>query len=243
MHRAPPSSSSRTARRAAQGLWLADTASTSALAPDTPMRVGSITKQFTSTAILMLVDEGKVKLDDDITVYLPDYPTQGKKISIEHLLTHTSGIVSFTGKPDYMANMSQGRDGAQMVDSFKNDPLEFAPGSRYKYNNSGYFLLGAIIEKVSGMRYDEFIAQRIFVPLGMTRTAYEGHERDKAVRALGYSGKGGSFAPSAPLSMSQPYAAGSIVSTVDDLAKWDAAVSSGKLLKARAGSAPSRLTR
>jgi D-alanyl-D-alanine carboxypeptidase len=211
---------------------MADTAQHRALAPDTPMRVGSITKQFTSTAILMLVDEGKVKLDDDISVYLPDYPTHGRKISIEHLLTHTSGIVSFTGKPAYMANMTRDLTVAQMIDSFKDDPLEFEPGARYKYNNSGYFLLGAIVEKVSGMRYDEFIAQRIFVPLGMTRTAYEGHERDKAVRATGYSGKGGSFAPSAPLSMSQPYAAGSIVSTVDDMAKWDAAVSSGRLLKA-----------
>jgi D-alanyl-D-alanine carboxypeptidase len=176
--------------------------------------------------------EGKIKLDDDITVYLPDYPTQGKKISIEHLLTHTSGIVSYTGKPDFLAGMQKDVTVQQMVDSFKNDPLEFAPGSRYKYNNSGYFLLGAIIEKVSGQTYDKFVEQRIFVPLGMSRSAYEGHERDKAVRALGYSGAPGGFKPAVAISMTQPYAAGSLVSTVDDLARWDAAVSSGKLLKA-----------
>jgi CubicO group peptidase (beta-lactamase class C family) len=220
----------KTLLRKAYGL--ADVEHKLPLAPDTPMRLGSITKQFTSTAILMLVDEGKIKLDDDITVYLPDYPTQGKKISIEHLLTHTSGIVSYTGKPGYMAGMQKDVSVQQMVDSFKNDPLEFAPGSRYKYNNSGYFLLGAIIEKVSGQTYDKFVEQRIFVPLGMTRTAYEGHERDKAQRALGYSGAPGGFKPTMPLSMTQPYAAGSLVSTVDDLARWDAAVSSGKLLKA-----------
>jgi D-alanyl-D-alanine carboxypeptidase len=131
----------KTLLRKAYGL--ADVEHKLPLAADTPMRLGSITKQFTSTAILMLAEEGKIKLDDDITVYLPDYPTQGKKISIEHLLTHTSGIVSYTGKPDFLAGMQKDVTVQQMVDSFKNDPLEFAPGSRYKYNNSGYFLLGA----------------------------------------------------------------------------------------------------
>ena len=210
---------------------LADVAHKVALTPETPMRLGSITKQFTATAILLLVDEGKIKLDDDITAYLPDYPTHGKTITVEHLLTHTSGIVSFTGKPGYEAGMGRDIGVAQMIDSFKDDPLEFDPGARYKYNNSGYFLLGAIVEKVSGMRYDEFVARRIFVPLGMTRTAYEGHERERAVRAVGYSGAPGKFAPSAGLSMTQPYAAGALVSTVDDLARWDAAIAAGKLLK------------
>jgi CubicO group peptidase (beta-lactamase class C family) len=220
----------KTILRKAYGL--ADVERKLALAPDTPMRLGSITKQFTSTAILMLVDEGKIKLDDDITVYLPDYPTQGKKITIEHLLTHTSGIVSYTGKPGYSGAMQKDVTVQQMVDSFKNDPLDFTPGSRYKYNNSGYFLLGAIIEKVSGQTYDKFVEQRIFVPLGMSRSAYEGHERDKAPRAQGYSRVPEGFQPAKPISMTQPYAAGSLVSTVDDLARWDAAVSSGKLLKA-----------
>jgi CubicO group peptidase (beta-lactamase class C family) len=214
-----------------KGYGMADLEHKQALAPDTPMRLGSITKQFTSTAILMLADEGKIKLDEDITVYLPDYPTQGKKITIEHLLTHTSGIVSYTGKPEFVANMQKPMTVQQMVDSFKNDPLDFAPGSRYKYNNSAYFLLGAIIEKVSGLSYDKFVEQRIFVPLGMSRTAYEGHARDKAVQAIGYSSGQDGFKPAMPLSMTQPYAAGALVSTVDDLARWDAAVSSGKLLK------------
>ena len=220
----------KTLLRKAYGL--ADVERKLPLAADTPMRLGSITKQFTSTAILMLVDEGRIRLDDDITVYLPDYPTQGKKITIEHLLTHTSGIVSYTGKPGYALAMQKDLTVQQMVDSFKNDPLDFAPGSRYKYNNSGYFLLGAIIEKVSGKTYDKFVEERIFVPLGMTRSAYEGHERDKAPRAQGYTRAPEGFQPSKPISMTQPYAAGSLVSTVDDLARWDAAVSSGKLLQA-----------
>lgn len=203
------------------------------MTPDTVLRLGSITKQFTSTAILMLVDEGKVALDDEITKFLPDYPTHGKKITVEHLLTHTSGIVSYTGKPGYVANMKADLTVSQMVDSFKNDPLEFEPGSLWRYNNSGYFLLGAIIEKVSGQPYAKFLEQRIFVPLGMSRTAYEGQERGQVPRAAGYSAAGSGFEPSQALSMSQPYAAGALVSTVDDLARWDAAVSSGKMLKER----------
>jgi CubicO group peptidase (beta-lactamase class C family) len=216
-----------------KGYGLADVERKLPLAPDTVMRLGSVTKQFTAAAIMMLVDEGKIKLDDDITVYLPDYPAQGKKVSIEHLLTHTSGIVSYTGKPGFKNGMQDDLTVSRMIDSFKSDPLEFEPGSRYKYNNSGYFLLGAIIEKVSGLTYDKFVEQRIFVPLGMKHTAYEGHERSKTVHALGYTTKqGGGFAPGAAISMTQPYAAGSLVSNVDDMARWDAAVSSGKLLKA-----------
>lgn len=213
-----------------KGYGLADVAQRRPLTPDTVLHIASITKQFTSTAVLMLVDEGKIKLDDDITVYLPDYPTHGKKISIEHLLTHTSGIVSYTSKD----NTDRPKDPTvqQMIDTFKNDPLEFAPGSRYKYNNSGYYLLGAIIEKVSGETYDKFVEKRIFVPLGMTRTAYQGHERGKTVPALGYIQSPQGFTPSPPIIPSGPYAAGALVSTVDDLARWDAAVSNGKLLKA-----------
>lgn len=220
----------RTVFRKAYGM--ADVARRVPMTPDTVLRLGSITKQFTSTAILMLADERKLSVADDITRYLPAYPTHGKKITIEHLLTHTSGIASYTGKPAFRATMTKDMTVAQMIDSFKDDKLDFEPGSRWRYNNSGYFLLGAIIEKVSGMPYAKFVEQRIFVPLQMTDTAYEGHERGTAPRAAGHSGAPGRYEPSAPLSMSQPYAAGSLVSTVDDLARWDAAVSSGKLLTA-----------
>lgn len=211
---------------------LADVARHVPMTPDMTLRVGSITKQFTSTAIMMLADEGKLSIDDDITTYLPGYPTHGKKITIEHLLTHTSGIASYTGKRAFRANMTRDMSVAQMIDFFKNDPLDFEPGSQWRYNNSGYFLLGAIIEKVSGMPYSKFVEQRIFVPLGMDQTAYEGYERGTVMRAAGHSGSSGHYKPSAALSMTQPYAAGALVSSVDDLARWDQAVWSGKLLKA-----------
>lgn len=211
---------------------MADVARHVPMTPEMSLRVGSITKQFTSTAIMMLADEGKLSVADDITNYLPGYPTHGKKITIEHLLTHTSGIASYTGKREFHTNMTRDMSVAQMIDFFKNDPLDFEPGSQWKYNNSGYFLLGAIIEKVSGMPYAKFVEQRIFVPLGMEHTAYEGYDRAPVLRAAGHTGAAGHYTPSAPLSMTQPYAAGALVSTIDDLARWDQAVWSGKLLKA-----------
>lgn len=210
----------------------ADVAARTPMTPGTVLRLGSITKQFTAVAILMLADEGKLALNDPITRFFPDYPTGGKVITVEHLLTHTSGIASYTSKPDYVARMAKDLTVAQMIDGFKNDPLEFEPGTKFNYNNSGYFLLGAIIEKVSGMTYASFLEQRIFTPLGMKDTAYEGAGRSGAPRAAGYSAQEKGFGLAQPLSMSQPYAAGALVSTVDDLAKWDAAIASGKLLKA-----------
>ncbi len=219
----------KTVLRKAYGM--ADVAGKVEMRPDATLRLGSITKQFTAVAIMMLADEGKLSVSDPITKFLPDYPTQGKVITVEHLLTHTSGIVSYTGKPDFRSRTTLDVTVPQMIDYFKNDPIEFTPGTKHVYNNSGYFLLGAIIEKVSGQPYAKFVEQRIFVPLGMTHTAYEGHERATILRAAGHVRGPSGFVPSPPLSMTQPYAAGSLVSTVDDLAKWDAAISAGKLLK------------
>jgi D-alanyl-D-alanine carboxypeptidase len=198
---------------------------------DMSLRLGSITKQFTAVAILMLAEEGKLSVSDDITKFLPDYPSQGKKITIEHLLTHTSGIVSYTGKPGFFDRVEVDIGVTQMIDSFKNDKLDFEPGSTMKYNNSGYFLLGAIIEKISGHSYAKFVEQRIFTPLKMSQTAYEGHERGATQRAAGHTRAGSGFGSSRAISMSQPYAAGALVSTVDDLARWEAAVAAGQLLK------------
>lgn len=212
----------QTVLRRAYGM--ADTTKGVKMAPEMAMRIGSMTKQFTATGILLLADEGKLSVEDEITTYLPDYPTQGKRITIEHLLTHTSGIVSYTGKPGYAQRAPQDTTVAAQIDSFKNDPLQFEPGSAWRYNNSGYYLLGAIIEKVSGLPYHQFLAQRIFVPLGMAHTAYEGHERGEWPSAAGHSPLEKGFGAARPLGKNQSYAGGELVSTVDDLAKWDAAV-------------------
>ena len=220
----------RTVLRKAYGL--ADVTANQAMTPNMTLRIGSITKQFTAVSILKLAEDGKLNISDDITTYLPDYPTHGKHITVEHLLTHTSGIVSYTGKPGFMESAGKDLTLTALIDTFKNDPLEFEPGSKFAYNNSGYILLGAIIEKVSGLSYADFVAQRIFIPLGMTQTAYEGHERAAGQRAPGYRKHEGKVLPAVALSMTLPYAAGALVSTVDDLARWDSALVAGKVISA-----------
>lgn len=202
------------------------------LQPDMVFRLGSITKQFTATAIMMLVEQGKVALQDPIEKYLPGYPTRGHVITVEHLLTHTSGIKSYTGIPGWMTSrIKADLTVTQLVDGFKDEPMEFAPGSLYRYNNSGYVLLGAVIEKASGESYESFITSRIFKPLGMTHSYYGSNEPIIPRRAAGYSSDGGRVRNAQYLSMTQPYSAGSLVSNVDDLAVWDAAVGTAKLLK------------
>jgi CubicO group peptidase (beta-lactamase class C family) len=199
--------------------------------PDMVFRIGSITKQFTAVAILMLAEQGKLSLEDDITKFLPDYPTKGQKITIEHLLTHTSGIKSYTSLPEWTAQWRKDIPVGELIGIFKDKPMDFAPGERWAYNNSAYVLLGAIIEKASGQSYADFVQKNIFDPLGMKHSFYDNTGRLIPRRVAGYSkGKDG-FINAAYLSMSQPHAAGALVSTVDDLAIWDAALYTEKLVK------------
>jgi D-alanyl-D-alanine carboxypeptidase len=198
--------------------------------PDMVFEIGSITKQFTSTAILMLVEQGRLSLDDDLHKYLPDYPDKGAKISIENLLTHTSGIKSYTSDLKWRSMWRQDMTVQQIIDITKDDALEFPPGTKWKYDNTGYILLGAIIEKVSGLSYADYVRKNIFEPLGMKHSYYGSNSAVIPGRASGYSKDGGSWVNATYLSMTQPYAAGSLMSSVDDLAIWDAAVSAGKLL-------------
>jgi CubicO group peptidase (beta-lactamase class C family) len=202
------------------------------ISPESVFRLGSITKQFTAVAVLALAEEGKLSLSDPITRFLPDYPTHGHVITVEHLLNHTSGIRSYTGIPGYMnARIQADLTTAELVAVFSKEPMDFAPGEQWRYNNSGYVLLGAIIEKVSGMKYGDFVAERIFRPLGMMSTAYGSDERILPKRASGYTRDGETVGNARYLSMTQPHAAGGLVSTIDDLAVWDASLYSERLLK------------
>lgn len=200
------------------------------IAPEMVFRLGSVTKQFTAVAILMLVEMGKIKLDDAITQYLPDYPTHGQTITVEHLLTHTSGIMNFVTLPAWVNVQRNDMTPSELIALFADKPLDFPPGTQWAYSNSGYVLLGAIIEKVSGMSYAEFIQQQIFTPLGMTHSTYDLPERILPGRVAGYTRGTEGFQNAPYLSMSHPYAAGALVSSVDDLAKWDAALYSDKLV-------------
>lgn len=197
---------------------------------DHVLRIGSITKQFTAVAILMLEEKGKLSVKDDITKFLPSYPTLGKKITIEHLLTHTSGIRSYTSLPDFMDNLRNDMKPSEMVDLFKDKQMIFEPGEEHSYNNSGYFLLGMIIEEASGMTYEDFIENNIFNKVGMKNSYYGNANQIIPNRASGYELENGEIINAPYLSMTIPYAAGSLLSTVEDLFKWNQALHTGKII-------------
>jgi CubicO group peptidase (beta-lactamase class C family) len=180
---------------------------------------------------MLLSEEGKLAVSDPMTKHLPSYPSYGQNITVEHLLTHTSGIVSYTGIPGYM--LSKVRNDVtvqQLIDVFKDLPVEFAPGERYAYNNSGYILLGAIVEAASGMKYEDFVRKRFFEPLGM-KTAYYGCSTCIIPRrASGYDGGPNGVTNQRYLSFTQPYAAGSLMMTVGDLHRWTRALFGGKVV-------------
>ena len=198
--------------------------------PEMVFRIGSITKQFTAVAIMKLAEEGKLSVTDDIKKYLPDYPTHGHTITIHHLLNHTSGIKSYTSVQEILSLMRKDMKPGELIDLFKNQPMDFAPGEQFLYNNSGYFLLGAIIEKVSGKSYEAYIDENIFKPLGMSSSYYGSNTRIIPLRASGYEKGEKGIRNADYLSMTLPYAAGSLLSTVDDLHRWYQALEAGKVL-------------
>ncbi len=200
--------------------------------PNTKHRLGSITKQFTAMLILQLAAEGKLDLQVPITQYLPDYPkVTGDKITTHHLLTHTSGIPNYTAFPKFFQEESRNPyTPDEFVKKFADKALDFSPGERFSYSNSGYFLLGVIIEKLSGKTYEEMLRDKIFTPLNMNESGYDNHRDILKNRATGYEKRGGKFINSNYLDMSIPYAAGSIYSTVEDLYKWDQALYTNTIL-------------
>lgn len=193
-------------------------------------RIGSITKQFTAIAILQLAELGKLSLQDDIKKFIPDYPTHGKTITVEHLLTHTSGIKSYTSMESFSELVRRDMKPEELIDTFKNQPMDFEPGEKWSYNNSGYFLLGFIIEKISGKSYEQYIKENLFTPAGMNNSAYDHPNQIIKNRVKGYQKSDQGFENAAYMSMTLPYSAGSLISTVDDLAKWNRAVNSYKLV-------------
>ncbi|RKH54792.1 serine hydrolase [Corallococcus aberystwythensis] len=200
--------------------------------PDTKFRIASVTKQFTAMVILQLVAEGKLKLDDTLVSALPDYRKDtGARVTITHLLNHTSGIPSYTSAPDFSAKVSRNSyPVADFVKQFASGDLEFEPGSKFAYNNSGYYLLGAIIERVTGKTYAQAVQERIFTPLGMKDSGYDVYAKVLPKRASGYELTPDGYVNADYLDMSLPYAAGSLYSTVEDLYRWDRALYDNKLL-------------
>lgn len=193
----------------------------------TVYRIGSITKQFTSAAIMRLAEKGKLSLDDDMSKYLPDFPLQGNKVTIRQLLNHTSGIHSYTADSLWAKTWGQDLTPSQIVDFVAKTPFDFAPGAGYRYNNTGYVLLGMILDKVTGKPYAAHLQSEFFTPLGLTQTSYCPSRTTDTTHAAGYDVQGDVVKPAEYLSMTHPYSAGALCSTVRDLVKWQRALTGG----------------
>ena len=213
-----------------KGFGYADIGKKELIHPDTKFRIGSITKQFTAAAILKLQETGKISVTDKLSKFLPDFP-RAEEVTIHHLLTHTSGIHSYTGKPEFIAKVTSPVTEEELIAFFRDDAYDFNPGERWLYNNSAYFLLGHIIGKVTGKPYGEYLKETFFDPLGMTSTGVHTSKLALQKEALGYTKEEGKYTPATNWDMSWAGGAGALYSTVEDLYKWNEALFGGKVLR------------
>ncbi len=221
----------------AKGYGFANIEAHSAATPRTVYEIGSMTKQFTATAVMMLVEEGKISLEDKLTKYFADAPDSWNRITVRHLLSHTSGIQNHVAVPNYLdifktsitSKEFPSRD--ELLREFYKLPIEFQPDETWAYDNTGYYLLGIIIEKAGGKPYWQFMDERIFKPLGMSATRNTDTRPIVPNRAAGYEWVKDSFENRPVLAPFIAFSAGSILSNVDDMAKWEAALYGEKLLK------------
>ena len=198
--------------------------------PQTKFRIASITKQFTATAIMQLQEKNLLNVNDSISKHIPDYPEIGKQITIHHLLTHTSGIPNYTSFPDYEETMMIPSSVEITINKFKDKPLEFTPGEKFSYCNSGYILLGYIIEKIYVKLYETYLQENIFQPLEMKNTGYDHYSQIIKNRASGYYMTGNGSINAAYIDMCNGYSAGALYSTVEDLYLWDRALYTEKIV-------------
>jgi CubicO group peptidase (beta-lactamase class C family) len=200
---------------------------------NTKFRIGSVSKQFTAAAILQLAERGKLKLSDSVCGYLDDCPAAWQPITIKNLLNHTSGIVNFTRLAEASGKfLLVPHTHKEIVDTFRNLALESKPGEVYHYNNSGYYLLGLIVEKASGEIYSDYLRKNIFAPLAMNDTALDDGESIVKNRASGYYlGKDSIFRNTYYTNMEILFSIGGAYSTVNDLLVWEQSLANGKLLK------------
>jgi D-alanyl-D-alanine carboxypeptidase len=212
-----------------EGFGLADRAWNVPHPPTGKFRLGSLTKQFTATAILQLMERGLLRLDDEIARHYPEAPAHWRGVTLFHLLTHTSGIPSYTSIPRFFLDMAQ-RDlkPREIIALTENEPLEFPPGAQFKYNNGGYVILGHVVERLSGESFEEYIGANLLRPLGLNETGYEHVEAVIPRLARGYRHQNAKIENAAYLAMSLPYAAGAIYSCLDDLLAWQRALAAAK---------------
>ncbi|HLV86383.1 MAG TPA: serine hydrolase domain-containing protein [Candidatus Sulfotelmatobacter sp.] len=198
---------------------------------DTRFRTGSVAKQFTATAVLLLHEQGKFELSDPIGKYLPDLPESWRSATIHQLLTHTSGIPTYTQGPTFERMRRLGATPKEMIDSVRGQPLDFVHGTQFKYNNTGYILLGMLIEKLSGMSYERFVQENVFDRVGMKDSGFDEQHKIIPRRARGYSLIKGTLQNADFLDTTGAWSAGGFYTTVNDLILWSEALAHGKLLE------------
>jgi len=203
-----------------------------AVTPDTVFHIASISKNILAAVLLQLVDEGKLKLDDDVTKYVPEAPTQGHSVTVRQLLNHTSGIYSFTSLPEAAANERLDLTNEQVLALFKEKPFDFEPGTAWRYDNSGFYLAGMIVERITKQEYGGYVREHIFRPLGMKSTQMCDARMILPHLASGYDRDHGSLVNAAFMTWKLPFAAGAICATATDVAKWQAALDGGRVLSA-----------
>lgn len=214
----------------ARGYGLANLEHSVAVTPETVFHIASISKNILAAVILQLVDEGKLRLDDDVTKYVPEAPTQGKHVTVRQLLDHTSGIYSFTSLPDAANNERLELTHEHVLGLIKNKPLEFEPGTRWRYNDSSFYIAGMVVERVTKQEYGAYVREHVFKPLGMSSASLCYARMVVPHLASGYEVEGDALVNAAFVSWKLPFAAGAICATATDLLKWEAALDTGRVL-------------
>jgi CubicO group peptidase (beta-lactamase class C family) len=211
------------------GFGLADIAKKTPITPDTKFRIGSTTKQFTAAAVLRLAEQGQLSLDDSLAKHFPQFAHHGG-VTVRHLLTHTSGLHSYTEKPEIFSRVTEPIEPQKLIAWFQNDPPDFAPGAGFRYNNSAYFLLGELVAKVSGKSFADYLRETFFEPLQMRDTGIYVNASPPPGMAVGYSFKDEKFEPALDWDMSWAGGAGALYSTVGDLFRWNEALFGGRVV-------------
>ena len=221
-----------------QGYGFADEEWSAPNTATTRFRIASLTKQFTGACVLLLQERGLLSVTDPVSKYISDLPPAWQQITLHQLLTHTSGVPNYAEMPQVEATLNRtGASPRQLAMLAATEPLDFQPGTRLKYTNTGYLLLGMVIEKVSGLQYGDFLKRNIFVPLGMTDSGYDDQSVILPQRASGYMLRGKTVVNADFIDMSIPYAAGSIYSTIEDMLRWSEGLANGKVLSAQSKAA------
>jgi len=214
----------------AKGYGLADVDAKTPATAASVYRIGSITKQFTAAAILQLAHDHKLSLDDDVTRYLPSYPTRGQHITIRNMLQHTSGIHDFEHAEWFTTHMGDRLSPLELVASFAAEPLDFAPGTKWAYSNSAYFLLGQIVEQIGKQPFGDYVRDHELVPASVPGVRYCPDEQSYPDAAKGYALDGTKRAPAKPINMAYAFSAGAMCATASGLVAWSEALSRGKVV-------------